>query len=247
MNRFGADGVSDDWLIFSEPLDLTEFANPVLTFKYIARFGGPNIEVKISSDYKTNRHIKTADAFWEVIPFFTEGENDPEGGSWSLKFSNGIDLTPYKDTSFYVGLHYVSEGAESGQGVVWRVDNFRIFSAYPASILLNTPFERAIEPWVVMNLGGGEEWGNAFFDDRDGVFVNGSFDKDGSDDWLISPPVAVTEGEVLLANLDYYTDLSGPTIQMLVSTDYDPKVHTNPVDATWFEVYVLRQSTLILR
>ncbi len=238
MNGFGADGVSDDWLIFSEPLDLTKFANPVLTFNYIPHFGGPNIEVKVSSDYETNIQTNPADMAWEVLSFFTEGENDPEGGSWSPQFSNEIDLTPYKDTSFYVGLHYVSEGAESGQGVVWRVDNFRIVNADPAPILLNTPFEEAIEPWVVMNLGGGEEWENAFFDDRDGVFGDGSFANDGSDDWLISPPVAVTEGEVLLANLDYYTDFSGPTIQMLVSSDYDPNVHTNPVDATRSEVYV---------
>ena len=63
--------------------------------------------------------------------------------------------------------------------------------------------------------------------------INGYGADEASNDWLISPELNLYayEGEYVTADLAY--NYSGPEIEVMVSDNYDPEVHTNPGDAHW--------------
>ena len=64
-----------------------------------------------------------------------------------------------------------------------------------------------------------------------------------SDDWLISPALNLYayDGAYLTADLAYNYD--GPEIEVRVSDNYDPGVHTDPNDAHWIDLGAAMPST----
>lgn len=245
MNGYQADGPSDDWLILTNPLDLGDVSNPNLDFKFIARYGGPHIELKVSSDYDPATHTDPAAATWTTVPFYTEGsESEPNNDSWDAQFAETIDLSPYKSDRLYIAFHYTSVGAESGDAAVWRIDEVTITDADPDAILLASALDE-VDPWTPVNVSGDDEWSVFFLGDRDRIALDGTFVTVPNEDWLISPPITITDADVPLINFDYYTEFGGPHIELLVSTDYaegDPNTanwtpiaidYTNAADTAW--------------
>ena len=233
MSGFNADGPSDDWLILNDPLDLGDVANPNMSFRYIARFGGPDMELLASTDYDPNTHADPGDATWTSLPFFAVGtETEPNPDSWSAQFSDTVDLSGFQTDGVYLAFHYTSTGSESGEGRVWRVDDIVIADSDPDAILLLSEFED-LEPWTGVDVSGGEEWGVLLLGDREGAAVDGAFTIDSNDDWLISPALAIGENDIPVVNFDYYTEGSGPGLEMLVSNDYNAETHSDPSAATW--------------
>ncbi len=239
MNGFNADEASDDWLILAEPLNLSDYENPIARFKFIVNFGGPDIEFVASSDYDPNVHADPGAATWTPVPFFEEGSaSEPDKGGWGSQFSEVVDLSGVKGESVYLGFHYVSVGTESGDGSVWRIDDFSVSDSDPDAIIINSPLTAELDPWTIVDVAGPDTWELSFFGDREGIFIDGSFSEQPNEDWLISPPLTVGEDAIPLLSLDFYTELNGLSLQALVSTDYDAAVHANPNEATWTPIHM---------
>ncbi|MGK0185060.1 MAG: PKD repeat protein [Verrucomicrobiales bacterium] len=237
INGFGADVASDDWLILDDPLDLTTFTNPELTFRFRNRFMGPFLEVVVSQDYDPATHTDPSDATWTSLPYFTEGDNEPDG-SGQDQFSDVISLSDYLTDSVYIGFHYVTTGTGSDDGARWTIDDFLINESNPDAVIVDAPLDFDIDPFSTVNVEGFEDWLNSSFGGRDGAFIDGSFDTEYNEDWLISPQIEINEGDIPVFSFDHYTDQSGPDLQVLISTNYDRSIHTDPNTAEWHELPV---------
>ena len=111
-NGFGADGPSDDWLIsptfLLAPTECTE-----LLFDLYYKYGGPELQVMISTDYTGG---DPATATWDsvVIPF-----DEDYYDAWKPM---SVDLCSYSG-SVTVAFRYISTGVASGEGARIGVDN----------------------------------------------------------------------------------------------------------------------------
>jgi hypothetical protein len=105
---------NDDWLV-SPPLNLDNYENEVLVFYNAMGYTGPDLELKISTDY--------------------DGGGDPYSATWSTEsftFSTGyfewtesgeIDLSGYDGSAVYVAFQFTSTDLESA---TWEVDDIVI-------------------------------------------------------------------------------------------------------------------------
>ncbi|MCD4729949.1 MAG: choice-of-anchor J domain-containing protein, partial [Bacteroidales bacterium] len=105
---------NDDWLI-SPALDLDSYHNEILVFQNALGYTGPDLQLKISTDY--------------------DGGGDPYSATWateSFTFSTGyfewtesgeIDLSGYDGSAVYVAFHFTSTNSESA---TWEVDDIVI-------------------------------------------------------------------------------------------------------------------------
>ncbi len=111
ISGFGADEASDDWLVSPE-VDLDAANEPTLTFTTARNFGGPELEILISSDYDG---LNPANASWTPV------EAPLSEGSYDLVSSGEIDLSAYAGETIHVAFRYTSTGTESGEGAVYQV------------------------------------------------------------------------------------------------------------------------------
>ena len=105
---------NDDWLI-SPPLNLDDFTNEILVFYNAMSYTGPDMELKVSTDY--------------------DGGGDPYSATWSVESftmstgffewteSGEIDLSGYNGSAVYVAFHFTSTNSESA---TWEVDDIVI-------------------------------------------------------------------------------------------------------------------------
>lgn len=114
MNGFaGSAQVNEDWLI-SPKYDLTNTANPLLSFHTRVRFNGDLLKLYVSTNY--------------------DGTSNPSAATWVLldgKFpasnsdvwtkSENISLTPYKQAAVYIAIVYTSSATSAAR---WSVDDF---------------------------------------------------------------------------------------------------------------------------
>ncbi len=103
------------WLI-SPSFNLSLLNNPVLNFKTAKNYSGPNLEIKISTDYSGSG--EPANATW------TNLSATLSGGTFVWMESGDIDLSSFKETSVYIS--YVYKGTDS-EGATWEVDDISIF------------------------------------------------------------------------------------------------------------------------
>jgi hypothetical protein len=105
---------SEAWYI-SPAFDLSDLNNPRFSFDNAMNYNGPDMEVKISTNYDGFSDPNTAD-WTEFSPILSSG-----GFSW---VNSGIlDLNPYKESSVYIAFIYY--GSDSN-GATWEVDNILI-------------------------------------------------------------------------------------------------------------------------
>jgi len=116
---------NEDWLISSVPFDFSGMTNPNLSFWQMARFDGTvNRTIKISSDYLSGSNPLSANWITLNVPAL---DTMPRANSWSE--INGIDLTNYKSTPFYLAFTY-----ECGTSGAWELSYDDIKIQNPTSI-----------------------------------------------------------------------------------------------------------------
>ena len=105
---------SDDWLI-SPPLNLDESENEILVFYSAMNYTGPDLQLKISTDYDGGGDPSTATWTEETFTWST--------GYFEWTESGDIDLSGYVGSSVYVAFHFTSTTLESA---TWEIDDILI-------------------------------------------------------------------------------------------------------------------------
>jgi PKD repeat protein len=112
-NGFGADGPSDDWLIspamLIAPTECTE-----LVFDFYHNYGGPELQVMVSTDYTGSGNPDAATWNAYTIPY--------DGDYYDSWKPVTVDLCSYSGT-IYVAFRYTSTGTGPGDGARIGVDN----------------------------------------------------------------------------------------------------------------------------
>jgi hypothetical protein len=105
---------NEDWLI-SPPLDLDSYENEILTFYNAANYSGPDLELKVSTDYDGSGDPNTAN--WTTLSYILSGG----GFQWTL--SGEIDLSGFQGSAVYVAFEYTSTSSASK---TWEIDEILI-------------------------------------------------------------------------------------------------------------------------
>ena len=105
---------NDDWLI-SPALDLDNYNNEILVFQNALGYTGPDLQLKISTDYDGGGDPYSATWTAESFTFSTEYFEWTESGE--------IDLSGYDGSAVYVAFHFTSTNSESA---TWEVDDIEI-------------------------------------------------------------------------------------------------------------------------
>jgi len=113
INGFGADVASDDWVV-TPAIDLSQVTNPFLVMGHRRVFGGPALEVKVSTDW--NGEGSPADATWTDLAVTLAGDNTRE-----LTDSGMVDLSAYQGETVYVAVRYTTEGTGPGEGAIDQI------------------------------------------------------------------------------------------------------------------------------
>ena len=105
---------NEDWLI-SPPLNLDEYNNEILSFETAMNYDGPELEVKISTDYSGSGDPNIAS--WTTLP----ASFSP--GGWEWTFSGNIDISTYQGTQVYISFLYNSTDLEAA---TWELDDILV-------------------------------------------------------------------------------------------------------------------------
>jgi hypothetical protein len=112
-NGFGADVASDDWAVTPE-IDLTSVGNPFLVLGHRRVFGGPALEVLVSSDW--DGVGSPATGTWTALTVTLAGDNTRE-----LTDSGMVDLSAYEGETIYVAIRYTTAGTGPGEGAIDQI------------------------------------------------------------------------------------------------------------------------------
>ena len=110
----GGSHENDDWLI-SPSMDFTVYENEKLSFHTAMNYSGPQLEVKISTDY--NGGGDPYSATWTLLTATLSQ------GSWEWTYSGEIDVSMYENPSVYIAFQYTSTDVSSA---TWEVDDIMI-------------------------------------------------------------------------------------------------------------------------
>lgn len=261
-NGFGADEASDDWLI-SSAMELPPDACAIFSFDVYSKYNGPEIEVKVSTNYSGSGDPLAGGVVWENLPVSISPDLDD---AWE---SLQVDLSAYNGT-VYLAFRYLSSGTGSGQGRRWGVDNIKVqpdgentcvafhyvFTGTDGGDgrtwevdnieLRANPYTFVSEDFDVDDIAEASFSTNSVESNADwhieegagqkGAFCNG-YGADGpSNDWLISPAFAITPEDHARLSFDLYSKYSGPELEVFISTDYSGS--GDPGTAAWFPVNV---------
>ncbi|MFT5406790.1 MAG: hypothetical protein ACI9DF_005653 [Verrucomicrobiales bacterium] len=120
-----------------------------------------------------------------------------------------------------------------GENILTLTDH--INAVNEANVLVKTDFEGGEldlipEPWHTFSVASDAEWWIDIEEDRAGAVISGFATDSASEDWLLSPPLAVSATDIPVITADFYTNFDGPLLDILVSSDYTSGA---PNDATW--------------
>ncbi|MEX0330434.1 MAG: choice-of-anchor J domain-containing protein [Puniceicoccaceae bacterium] len=215
-NGFGGDTASDDWLI-SPQVSLATAIDPKMVYQTARNFGGPELEVLISTDYDG---LNPATATWTALG------GALSQGDYELVDSGIIDLSAYIGEAVYVAFHYISTGTGGGDGAVYQVHEVSIYD----DVIFFEDFEVDLGDFSAVSLASNRDWTWGEFSGNGYAAANGFGGDTASDDWLISPDIDLSG--TANPELTYQTarNFGGPPLEVLVSTNYDG---LNPATATW--------------
>ncbi|WP_375749133.1 choice-of-anchor J domain-containing protein [Vibrio sp. HN007] len=123
-NGFGADAASDDWLI-SPQLFILNWQNAQISFDLYWKYGGPELEVLISTDYDGKSDPTSSDFNWTVLKV-DQSEATLPAETWTNYL---VDVSSFSGKA-YVAFRYTSIGTGGGEGRRWGVDNFKQLSTF---------------------------------------------------------------------------------------------------------------------
>ena len=236
INGFGADAPSDDWLI-SPKLDLIRYSAPAMELDQWTKYGGGELAIKASTDYDGSGDPTAAN--W--VDLNAVAHEKDEDGDWqpfdAWIRETTVDLSEFAGGDAYIAFHYISEGTGPGDGPKWAVDNIEITGKDKAEPVQSEDFASGGSgSWSTDSVASNENW--AFTDsqrgndpalDRPAMVMNGFGADEPSEDWLISPPIDLTEGVRAFVTFATYVAFGGGDLQLFVATDYDG----DPTAASW--------------
>ena len=114
---------NEDWLI-SPSMNFTDYENESMNFSSAMNYSGPDLELKISTDYSGSGDPNAAT--WTDLTFIM-----PPGGSWDWIESGNVSLSAYDDPSVYVAFKFTSTTAGSA---TWELDEISINGEEEATI-----------------------------------------------------------------------------------------------------------------
>ncbi|MCG8313900.1 MAG: endonuclease/exonuclease/phosphatase family protein [Pseudomonadales bacterium] len=243
INGYGADVASEDWLI-SPAFNLRFYTDEFLKVDTAFNYGGPDLEILYSTDYDPENNVDHAanpnNATWATL-----STNTSTAGGFVFESTGDIDMSgpAFEYDAVSVAFKYVSTGTGGGQGRVWEVDNFVMRGTFAPPELFSEDFENeTLGGFTAISLGGytsngDSDWHPEFRDGQQGAIVNG-FGADGpSDDWLITPPVAVTADMNAVLNFDYYSKYGGPMLEVYISNAPGTEC-PEPLSSDWIQLAV---------
>lgn len=253
MSGYGADEVSEDWLISPE-LKLPEGSNSTLAFDLYRKYDGPELEVMISSDYSGSGdpadsnwdsysvdHSDVSDAWKSVVIDLSDYSGDiyiafrytctgTGGGGGATLGVDNVSVYPNAENA-YVAFHYISSGTEGGDGRKWIVDNFEFRAKRYA--FFNEEFDvDAIDEadFMVYSVASNKDWSLDERAEQKGAFMNGYGADGASEDWLISPEISVGKEDLVEIIFDLYRKYDGPSLELMISDNYSGKGDPNKAD-----------------
>lgn len=119
-NGFGADTASDDWLI-SPKFSILDWQNAQLVFDVYTKYGGPELEVYVSNNFKGEGN--PADAQWTKLTF---DQSNEVADAWN---HYQVDISSFVGDA-HVAFRYLSVGTGGGEGRRLGVDNPTVISTY---------------------------------------------------------------------------------------------------------------------
>ncbi|MBU2650380.1 MAG: lamin tail domain-containing protein, partial [Bacteroidetes bacterium] len=179
----GGSNENEDWLI-SPPMNLDAYTNEILTFYNAKNYDGPDMQVKISTNY--NGGGNPASATWTTLAYTLSP------GSWTWTASGNIDLSTYSGTAVYLAFIYTSNTTESA---TWEVENVMVSGDGPA------PADIVINEIMYNSSGDDEEWIELYNNTASTVDLSGWFIRDDDPNHA---PITIPGGTMLAAN-DYFT------------------------------------------
>ena len=111
----GSNIATENWLI-SPSFDLTGAFAPTLSFDNAENYGGPALEVMISTDYVSGDPYSGT---WTDISSFANWSP----GGFTFVNSGDINISPYVGTNVHVAFKYTGS---SSDGSTWELDNIII-------------------------------------------------------------------------------------------------------------------------
>ncbi len=115
----GSHTACETWYV-SPAMDLSNVDNPVLSFDNAHGYTGPDMEVKISTDWDGNP-ATISSATWTNLTYQTDNSTT----YWVWTNSGDIDLTAYKGQNVHIAFVYTGTSTD---GATWEIDNIRIFN-----------------------------------------------------------------------------------------------------------------------
>ncbi len=112
---------NEDWCI-SPAFDLSEYTNPVLTFKTAKNYDGNDLVVYFSNNYD-GQNLATAN--WQEL----ECTLSPGGNNWTFVESGNIDLSSFSGSECYIGFKYTST---TSAAATWEVDDIVLAELEPS-------------------------------------------------------------------------------------------------------------------
>ena len=259
-NGFGADAASDDWLI-SPAMSVGAGAGIEIAFNLYRKYGGPELQVMVSTDYTGSgdptlatwdsyaiphddiydawKYVSVTHAFasdataYVAFRYTTTGVASGDGARL------GVDDVVIQPTAARVAFHYLSTGTGGGDGRVWEVDNveFRGNRVSYASEDFNEDLISATT-FTAYSAASSADWIIEERGGQKGAIANGYGADGASDDWLISPAMLLAPEECAELVFDHYRKYDGPALQVMISTDYDGSADPMDGSSTWDAVEI---------
>ncbi|MCG8550898.1 MAG: choice-of-anchor J domain-containing protein, partial [Desulfobacterales bacterium] len=169
-------------------------------------------------------------------------------GAWGiLEAALAADTGTYEDTMLSEGTEYSYKIRAYNSAGLSGFSNTLTVTTQSAStpLVYSETFDTgSFGRFTTVDVSSDVSW--SFYDMGDDGMVakmNGYGADEASDDWLISPVLNLYayEDEYVTADLAY--NYGGPEIQVLVSDNYDPDLHTDPGDAHWLGMGAAMPST----
>ena len=86
------------------------------------------------------------------------------------------------------------------------------------------------------SIASNKDWAAVKKGDSIYAMINGYHGDEGSNDWLITPPINLFAYEREYINADLAYNYDGPDLEVLFSTNYNPLKHSDPASANWFNM-----------
>lgn len=229
INGFGADAVSDDWLVFPGTA-LSESDLAALEFDFYQKYDGPPLRIMVSTNYTDGADPASAD--WTDLNVDFPVLFD----AW--QHIGPISLAGYTG-NVHVAIVYASTGTGGGDGASMGIANANIVSALADVKQESEVFAEefndiaSLGSFSAYSRSSNADWVVEQRADQFGAIANGFSADAPSDDWLISPALSILNWQNALIRFQIYTNYGGPELEVLISNNYSGNGDPLADGVTW--------------